>query len=175
MPTFVDHDNKTCFIHIPRTAGNTYQRLNQKSNSYIMFKPATMILEYSSLELTTIVRNPYSRFISAFLMIINNNRVLYEKTTEGLDNAIDDNFIENLNNDDLWFFKPMVFFTHTKDLKTNLVKNIIKFEDIIKTPDYLTRKFENNVHFEPSNKAIAFINNLYEDDFREFNYEMKLV
>jgi len=174
MPTIVNFKDKTAFIHIPKTSGTSYSIRYLTNDATYSHMPAFEI-ENINFELTTIVRNPYTRFISAFLMMIRYNSILYENTTESLDKAIDDNFIEKLNDVYSCFFKPMVFFTHTKDLKKNLVKNIIKFEDIIKTDDYLSLKSENNVHFELSNKAIAFINNLYKDDFREFNYEMKLI
>jgi hypothetical protein len=174
MPTIFDFKNKTGFIHIPKTSGTTYCRKYLIKDMNYVHMPAS-VTETINMDLTTIVRNPYSRFISAFLMMINYNIISYEKTIEGLHKAIDDNFIEKINNDYLCFFKPMVFFTHTTDLKQNLVKNIIKFEDIIKTDDYLAINFVKNVHFELSNKAIAFVNNLYKDDFREFNYEMKSI
>jgi len=189
MPTVINSVNNTGFIHIPKTSGIFYSDYlcNKDSNNKKYYKKvinniysyhlAAFEFENDNYELSCIVRNPYDRFISAFLMTRTMHN--YPGTTNGLDDAIDNNFLDISNSNHkenfICFYRPMVYFTHTKDLKKILVKNIIRFEDIIKK-DYYNNNNNNyikNNHFVLSDKAIKFINELYEQDFKEFNYDMK--
>ena len=186
MPTVINSVNNTGFIHIPKTSGIFYSDYlcNKDSNNKIYYKKIVSIYSYhlaafefenDNYELTCIIRNPYDRFISAFLMTRTFHT--YPGTTHGLDDAIDNNFLDITNSNHkenfICFFRPMVYFTHTKDLKKILVKNIIRFEDIIKEDFYKNDGYNNNHHFVLSDKAIKFINELYEQDFKEFNYDHK--
>lgn len=189
MPSVINLVNKTGFIHIPRTSGFTYSEylLNTDSNNqkfvktvftkhYSNFHIAAFELEQYDLELTTIIRNPYDRFISSFITTSSLNLHSYLCTTEGLDKVIDDDFLNSDDEDLTCFFKSMVYYTHSKDLKTNLVKNIIRFEDIISSSIYDDMNNDNKStinSFELSSKAIEYINNLYDCDFVTFNYDKK--
>jgi hypothetical protein len=90
---------------------------------------------------------------------------------------LDENYdIDNkcINNNNIFiFFKTMTYFIYSKDKKTKIINDILKFEDMINiynnNKSIIHKKYDTN--FELSEKAINFINKLYDIDFKNFNYE----
>jgi hypothetical protein len=211
MPTLINVKNNTGFIHIPRTSGSIFSSLLRLDNNY-----TTNILNFNALNidiihkyhypsyildrniiLTSIVRNPYDRFVSCYIkaymiqkfQISNyniNNEIIPNITrlNEDINKnflKLDDTFdIDNKPNDDFTiFFKTMTYFTYSEDKTTRYVENILRYEDLISNNYYKTNIKEPLNFYPPKFKlgktAINFVNKLYDIDFKNFNYEKIIV
>jgi hypothetical protein len=209
MPTIINKTNNTGFIHIPRTSGFTYNKYllknDENNENYFIQKTVVVIIEdaipnyhypsyqfENNYQFTSIVRNPYDRFVSCYIKacIIKNH--LYSDidnipNIERLNYDIDNNFLNldetfdidsKANNDFIIFFKTMTYFTHSEDKTKQIVANILRYEELKKDNYYqinIERKNSKYPKFELNEKAINFVNQLYDIDFKNFNYEKIII
>jgi hypothetical protein len=213
MPTLINIKENTGFIHIPRTGGSIFSSMLRLDNNY-----TTNILNFNALNidiihkyhypsylldrnifLTSIVRNPYDRFVSCYIKayMINkfqisnyniNNEIIpnIARLNEDINKnflKLDDTFdIDNKPNDNFTiFFKTMTYFTYSEDKTTRYVKNILRYEDLISNIYYkINMDMEEHLNIYPpkfklGKTAINFVNKLYDIDFKNFNYEKIIV
>lgn len=159
----------------------------------LLHAPASLVKNNENVsDMIAFVRNPYTRFISMFCKSKDLNMHNYPINIEGLVQFCNDFKTSNLNNEII--FKPMTYFIY--DNSTCLVKNILRFEDfdnevlvylklmgvennphIPQTIPYIN----NNIHINNNNyqelyvaypALYNFVNEIYEEDFINFNYPM---
>jgi hypothetical protein len=145
------------------------------------------------LNMVTFVRNPYHRFISAYCM----GRFLrihnFEITIEGIQSFCNE-FQQSQELQKSLLFKPMVFYTHDENSKC-MIDNILYFEDfqneiskfckfmdiyierdiphINKIPIMNKNNLEYDAWYQSCPMLYDFVNEVYAEDFKAFNYTMQ--
>ncbi|MFA0503882.1 sulfotransferase family 2 domain-containing protein [Vibrio sp. 10N.222.54.B12] len=185
--------HKCIFIHIPKAAGTsiikafggntkkrvhaTWREYNYKSN-----------IRFNSYRKFSVVREPISRFVSAYSYLIQGGNqttdltyVTYLSQFKGINdfiiNGIDNTFIYNS-----LLFKPQnnFIFNEFNECK---VDDIIKIEEIDKLNLYLSDLLENNVEISNYNKskcagenlsdtAVNKLKEIYKDDYILLGYKL---
>lgn len=203
MPTILH--NKKAFIHIPKTGGTSIaslfneqeffiQKYKYKYKDHLSFlhASASLVKTYEECStMLTIVRNPYHRFISAYYMGKYARIHDFEISIEGIQNFCNE-FLQSQELQNSLLFKPMVFYTHDKNLHC-IVDNIFYFEDFqnelpkicklmdidIPTeiphindiaPNYKNR-LDYDLWYQFCPMLYDFVNKVYAEDFRAFNYK----
>jgi hypothetical protein len=166
MPTLVDNECKICFVHIPKTAGCwTNDVLEKVSRSARTYEPTTLedahtpafllVDNYPQYTFITIVRNPYTRFVSLFCM----GKLLGLHSYDVSRYGIDEFCANGADFQDMLFFKPMSYFTHTTDMSRCLVHGISKFEDMPSTIHIFQKLFK--VKLPEQNNSVVVNSNCY--------------
>lgn len=177
----VSHKYKTCYIHIPKTGGSTIE--------YVLFG-RDCVSEHCMIEyydtyynyfIFSIVRNPYTRIISIYNYYINGgDQSEYDKKLVNKNTTLDD-FLINYNYENLNHLCTQ--FTFLKNSKH--INYIAKFEDyhneikkicnvlnieISTIPHKRKTEYINNIIITP--KFINLVNDLYKEDFTNYDYKM---
>jgi hypothetical protein len=181
--------NKWAFVHIPKTGGSSLSKLLlQQNGSEIISTHGDLGLfqNINDYFIFTIVRNPFTRFASAYL----------HKSREGFNGNFSD-FINSIYEFDFWYYPQIYFFNHNKtsnieithickyenyenDIRALLIKLKIPFNKIphenrnpiynkhpnLKQQDYYKILYNNNV------LAKEWVLDKYKNDFKLFNYEL---
>ena len=163
----LDYNKKLCFIHIPKTGGTGIEMqleiMNKKKNlwgiekgrarqHYLWFEYKDILKDnYNNFFKFTLVRNPYSRFISEYYYNDNygfKNNQSFDDFIETAKDIIDNRkYYNNLKND---HFIPQTNFIY--DINNNLIINkIFKLENIQELGNYLV---ENNYLKIYTNKIV---------------------
>jgi hypothetical protein len=201
------------FVHIPKTGGSTISNILQDSIKYVDACPPTAIDDaYLHLHATakmlldhtvstdpkpnrmfTIVRNPYTRFISAFCMAKNIIKDFpYECSANGISQFCRDAKSSLMSHN---IFKPMTFYTHDETVNVCLVHHVYKYESFDEAVESACKLvgisnntvtpipiLNTNLHIDNAQYwqilnsdscIIDFVNNVYVNDFTAFGY-MKL-
>ncbi len=163
--------------------------LTDEDHYLLLHAPAKMIKEHEKEIKMTIafVRNPYTRFISMFCKSKDTIKHNYPISTIGITQFCKD--FKQSNLDDEIIFKPMTYYLY--DNSTCIVDNILRFENFesevqkycdlmsIKLPSQIPHLNQNTyidstnymTWYEEYPELYDFVNEVYADDFRLFNYE----
>jgi hypothetical protein len=180
-----------CFVNIPCTDGiyidewlgenfNHLFQTNRKNDKIInwneIYRPYPTIREMHNLinidkhYIFSLVRNPYDRVYEAFKFLYKN------------DESFEDTLRNNRKKPDIVYFDTMTNYLHgtTHDIE------VFKYEEYDKVIAHINTKFSfktkiefptieifkhNNV-YEQNKRWISLVNEIYADDFRNFEYEM---
>ena len=154
-------DNKSAFIHIPKSAGNSFSTglygiVNGHHTAFDYYKDNKK--EWEKLFSFTVVRNPLDRFLSAYNFLKNNGVNKFDERfsiQQNLKNTNVNIFIDKFFNNRNRFFKPYLhfipqinFILHRK-YKYSLISRVYKFEsledsykDIVRDIKLVNPKFE---------------------------------
>jgi len=199
MPSLFNENLKIIYIHIPKTAGMTINKIlfNYDNNFKLICNSEEEEPTINTMHLTIkevknklnknfiynkiiiSIRNPYDRFISIYCMSKRLNIHNYNITTKDIEQFCINFYNLNLNNN--YFFKPMSFFCDFNDsiyiIKyENLINDIYNIlnNDKILIPhlnkNFYINKFYYNSLYKNSKIIIEFINSYYKEDFINFNY-----
>lgn len=190
MSLLINHVRKWAFIHIPKTGGTSLNNilLNQEGTERITSHDSIRVIpDNSDYFIFTIVRNPYTRFMSAWQHGIRVGRYS--------DNF--NEFIENFNENDMWFLPQEYYFeqgkTNNKKISCviryeNLsagIKKPLEFINVHTTIPHLNRNpiYERHANlnqekyykfFYTENWMIEWVKERYKNDFKQFNYELEI-
>lgn len=184
------HHYEAIFIHIPKVAGTSIERilkLNPKEN-YGGHSTAIGIKKHYPKEFGeyykfSFVRNPYDRVSSAYFYLKNSplNKALQN---HNIKDSIDINdYIKNyFPNDHILHLWPQYKFITDQDII--LVDDVFRYENLEEDWEKVCNKLKINLklpYFNPSKKdsfkytsnSINTINEFYKKDFELFGYELK--
>ena len=209
MPYFKNNEINLLFIHIPKTGGTSLENyfknkynieLNSNSlhgeklkpikvNSSLQHMTYNTIIEIlgidfinNSLQIITIIRNPYDRMISDLFYF---NKIRDTSTTSEVFNKIK----EYLNSDDMYDNHKLPQSSFITDESNNLINNITILHTETLTNDMInlgytdfnvidnnnTNSFsKQNYDKYLNNDSIELINNYYENDFKILNFTKKV-
>tara|TARA_Y100000389_G_scaffold202629_1_gene248489 strand:- start:52 stop:624 length:573 start_codon:yes stop_codon:yes gene_type:complete len=181
---------KWAFIHIPKTAGTSINKilLTDKNTKFLTSHDSIRLLPEDDLYTFTFVRNPYTRFLSAW-----NHGVRKNKYTSDLKD-----FIKNINLNDVWLL-PQSYYINEGKTKNKKVNFIGKYENLKKdfqivlnkvgiqgTLEHLNRNpiYNNHPTLNQENYYLStykhktwvrdFVKETYYNDFKIFNYDMDI-
>jgi len=191
LSLIVNHLNKWAFVHIPKTGGSSLSKLLLQQDGSEKISTHGDLGLFQNIDdyfIFTIVRNPFTRFASAYL----------HKSREGFNGNFSD-FINSIYEFDFWYYPQTYFFNHNKtsnieishickyenyenDIRGLLVKLKIPFNKIphenrnpiynkhpnLKQHDYYKILYNNNV------LAKEWVLDKYKNDFKLFNYELDI-
>jgi chondroitin 4-sulfotransferase 11 len=193
---FKEHHNDLLFIHIPKTAGISLV----KSLYDIDYSNHATIFDYlredssraKHMTSFAVVRNPYSRLISAYNYLRDDGRSIidkawndmYLKKYRSLDDFVNKGGLEKAINRNAEHFIPQNKFIYASGSlyvdEVFKLENMEKLHDFLKThqiPEVkgLNRGKRNNIDKDSflSMSAIAIVNELYHEDFSVFDYQKK--
>ena len=197
----LDYQKKLCFVHIPKTGGTgiemQLQIMNKKKNlwgkhkgrarqHYLWFEYKKVLNDdYNNFFKFTLIRNPYSRFISEYYYSSDfgfKNHQSFDDFIETAKDIIENNkYYDNLKND---HFIPQSEFIY--DISNNLmIDKIFRLENIQELGYYLVENnylnnYENKIVNKSHRKKLKKENltkeqkdkiyNLYKRDFLLLNY-----
>ena len=178
------------FIHIPKTGGTSINKVLQsdKNTEFLTSHDSIRLLPSDNLFTFTFVRNPYTRFLSAWKHGIRKNK--YSPDLK--------EFIKNINLNDTWFL-PQTYYINEGKTENKKVNFIGKYENLkedfqvvsskIKvqgTLEHLNRNPIYDVHpllnqdkyylsmYKNNRWAGDFVKETYYNDFKIFNYGMDI-
>ncbi len=162
---------------------NTYNRMQMDSKN----------IDLKLFKIFTIVRNPYTRFISAYKQYPHMCNDLFKQMIGGKDitsfaeylyKKVKNEGYEYFNYGAFHQFQPMHFYTENKEklkIETikldnedyeNKIKNLFKINNIRYKNEKLNKNpSEENYKFLINKKLVNYLNFIYEKDFQLFNYE----
>ena len=176
------------FIHVPKAAGDSFNELIEGRRGQIAYAGHIRVTDIKTV---AIVRNPYDRLVSAYFYLIKGggqNQMdlsfceILKKYVDFRDfvlNIADDKLI-----DQILHSKPMYYFLCNDDNEI-VVDVIFKIEDVGAIDDFLaglgiekklsetTRNTSVHNHYSAylDSEVVAEINQIYDLDFKLFNYE----
>ena len=185
------YTDKWAFIHIPKTSGtnlkyNCRMQLKNIQEPYRYALNEKRLLQHSPLHVwehrvpnrkfIAIVRNPYQRAVSQWLYSLNFDLFLnkfgnvsfkdyWQLTFEGFDwnlNTSQNEFIKSNKNNKVKFFK---LETELKDLE-DFIKVKLTSTKVNSQPTYNYKDYYDDY-------AKSLISNLFEEDFKKFNYDIR--
>ena len=190
MSLLVNRAQKWAFIHIPKTGGTSINKVLQtdKNTEFLTSHDSIRLLPIDDLFTFTFVRNPYTRFLSAWKHGVRKNQ--YSSDLK--------EFINTINLNDVWFL-PQTYYVNegkTSNKKVdfigkyeNLNKDFIsvlnrinvqgKLEHLNRNPIYTNHPNLNQEEYYYSfykNKKWAedFVKEVYYNDFKIFNYGLDI-
>jgi hypothetical protein len=188
MPIF--HQNKTIFIHIPKTGGTSITKKfngeieNFKHNDFLYYKKI-LKNDFEKYKIFSIVRNPFERILSYFIWHLHFSNLIRFRTGYYEDLSIQEMFREYLN---LTLIQNIKGFygreyltrkTQTEfllDEDNNIYSKIelVEFNDInkkFKNLPHENKKLLNlNISEVYNSKTIDMVQNHFIDDFLNFRY-----
>jgi len=177
------YTDKWAFIHIPKTSGtnlkyNCRMQLKNIQEPYryaldLNFKIGTQHYplymwesEINTNKFITIVRNPYSRAVSQWLYT--SSKLSFKDYWKDVDNnnwtinTSQNEFIKSNKNNKVKFFK---LETELKDLE-DFIKVKLTSTKVNSQPTYNYKDYYDDY-------AKSLISNLFEEDFKKFNYDIR--
>ncbi|WP_185962578.1 sulfotransferase family 2 domain-containing protein [Thalassomonas sp. M1454] len=197
----LENKYKFIYIHIPKTGGNGILKSLFNLDFGLGHKPLELYYKANRTKFDeyykfTIVRNPYDRFVSAFnyLKAGGNSQVdiivLKEELTKHRD--VNDFISELKKNPELMVnvmnyvhFMPQTYFLKgniratsidhigkQEDMETsfNFLKNIFSLNNLELKKQNVTKGYNDTLSYDSK----TFLYNLYEEDFRYFDYSSQL-
>lgn len=188
MSLLINDSNKWAFIHIPKTGGTSLSSLLKEvedTYSPVVHDSVRVLHEKTNFFIFTIVRNPYTRLVSAYL---------HENRKNNTDIQFSE-FIKNSNPNSLWML-PQNYF-----IKSDFIKSISfigKYENYKKDCTVILKKIGINKniphlnrnpiyekhpslnqekyykHFYNEEWMKDWVREQYKDDFKIFNYGMEI-
>jgi chondroitin 4-sulfotransferase 11 len=195
----ISHKYKTIFVHIPKTGGSSVEKLLGitigKDNLYSYCPPVyqhmvpRIIKEYieddvwTSYYKFTIVRNPYTRIVSDYVwmqqykatgvygMSFNDFIKLRHKIVKNdayATNMYYDHFIPQVE-----YFKDIIYdnVCYYENLKNDISEVMQKINCDVDLPHVNKTKHDESMKYY-TKEDIKLVNDMYKDDFIDFNYEM---
>ena len=189
MPIF--EDQKTIFIHIPKTGGTSITKKflpdfqDFKHKDFLSYKNLLKD-KINNYKIFTVVRNPYDRIVSYFNMHITQTPFLQEKIIERspqnirkafeiyLDLTIKEKILTIFNRPFLVHRSQLSFLTDENFILNKNI-HIIKYENLNKEIPDLPKENVNQNNISSSillsEKSKNFIKNYFIDDFLNFGYD----
>lgn len=196
MPVYDEY--KLAFIHIPKTAGSSIEFALGKSRFYATernYKFGVCPQHYYASELLsqcpeiesyrrfTVVRNPYDRLVSAYLY----NSKLYWTNGLGFDEFVKKAL--SLDHRSRRFIFDGHLDAQSSYLDTTLSFSIFKYERLPSLLQYLHKVTNRTLKFPHLNKSdrqsaayyfqndftVETVRNFYSEDFKLFDYDVKLI
>ena len=188
MSLLINKVHKWAFVHIPKTGGTSVNKvlLNQEGTEFITSHDSIRMVPDENFFIFTTVRNPYTRFFSAWLHGIRKN--IYPSDFGS--------FLKQFNESDVWFL-PQTYYIEQGKTNNRKVSYIAKYENIRKD---VNKAFERiNIHsplphlnknpiyekhpnlnqekyysFLYTDEMKMWVRERYKDDFKQFNYELEI-
>lgn len=197
----VNKKYKIIFIHIPKCGGCyiTSRILPNEVRKVYYHSRICDILslypKFSNFEKFTVVRNPYSRLVSAYFFLIkggfkNPTDLGYQKILKKYSNFQD--FVLHLRKDELYkkimHLRPITFFISSKDDQDKvLVDHIFHIEDMQEVEEFLTKHLnkkdginipitnqskhnDDYMSYYTTEEMLSIVNRIYFRDFRIGKY-----
>lgn len=122
MSLLINKSQKWAFIHIPKTGGTSVNKLllENSNTEFITSHDSIRIVPDDNYFIFTIVRNPYTRFMSAWLHGIR----------KGIYSTNFNEFIKNLNENDVWFL-PQQYYIEQGKTSNRKISFIVKYENLV--------------------------------------------
>ncbi|MEY2924974.1 MAG: hypothetical protein RLZZ337_1522 [Bacteroidota bacterium] len=189
------------FIHIPKTSGTNFQKYILSQNGardchsfysrHFTHQPLWWWEEkedIKDLQTITIVRNPYSRFLSLYNHLSNNVSGLedfetflrnkpFQKINKMIEDEVSVRWKKEISYDLFWpqykFLegsKKVKVFKHEEDLKE--LETFVNYN--FTNTNYNTRQYERNLKSRYNDYTTSVIDELYKEDFIKFGYKNEL-
>lgn len=193
----LENEHKFIYIHIPKTGGNGILKSLFDVKNGLGHKPLNLYYsanksKFNNYYKFTIVRNPYSRFVSAFNYLKNGGIVdvdvnVFKNKLEKFSNV--NEFIQGLKVDpqlmitvmNYIHFKPQLYFLEG-NIRGNSIDHIGKQEEMSASFTILKSQFNlkavelkkynitSGYNDRLTNESKIFLYQMYKDDFIYFNY-----